>query len=151
MKMAVTLMAVLLAQTALAQVQRLDALHGEPITIKPSVPPTGVELFQILLENATMPLQGNQCIDEKESPLTLQHQLALMLGEGLNDKRHKTNLAAKCQADGIEVSGKALDIWRCEINVTETTKKGSYVANSVTRIGLTKDTWQIVPGSLQCL
>jgi hypothetical protein len=152
MRAVIILIGALLTQSAWAQVQRLDALSGEPITINPSVPPTGVQLFQVLFENSSMSLKGTACstFGEKDT-LTLQHQLAMILGFGLDVKQYKTNLVGQCKADRFEVSGKVIDAWSCEINATETTKKGKYIANGSIRIGLTKDTWQVVPDSLLCL
>jgi hypothetical protein len=151
MKITVILTGALLTHTAFAQVQRLDALSGEPITINPLAPPTGIQLFQVLIENAAMPLQGTGCIDERPTSLTLQHQLALMLGYGLGVKQNKVNLKAKCESGPFETSDGIIDAWSCEVNVIETTKRGTYISNASTRVGLTKDTWQIVPGSLLCL
>lgn len=106
--------------------------------------------MQILLENVLMPIQGTPCAfgDEKRA---LLHELALALGDGLDDRRYRTTMAGRCEAEKFEIDGDAKDIWMCDLIVTKTAKKQLSATKLGIVFGLTKDSWKIFPKAFMCM
>lgn len=142
-----------LALVSCAHTERIDPLGGDPVKIDPAKPPSGMHLVQILLENQSLPVKGTDC---ESSGLTkdkrrLLHRLAITLGDGLDNTRHRTELLGGCKADQFELpSGSVIDIWRCELGVVEKDEEGEFITSGFIYFGVKKDTWEFIPEKLRC-
>lgn len=129
--------------------QRISPSWGDRIKIDPAKPPEGMHLIQILLENQSLPVKGTNCESSalgSGDKRLLQHKLASLLGSGLDNTRHRTELSAKCQADKYELpSGGLIDAWHCSLTAVENDENGEYIASSSIDFGITKDKWEFVP------
>lgn len=129
--------------------RRISPSWGDPLKIDPTKPPEGMHLIQILLENQSLPVKGTGCEGSalgSGDKRRLQHKLARLLGSGLDNTRHRTELSANCQADKYELpSGGVIDAWHCSLTAVENDEKGEYIASSSIDFGITKDTWEFVP------
>lgn len=135
---------------------RVDAM-GEPLKIDPTRPPDGAQLIQVLLENQSAPLKGTLCESGAGDGRRVQHKLAMLLGDNLDNPRVLTSLSAGCRPDWYALpSGKRIDAWRCNLAVLRTDKKnprsGIFTSASI-EVGITLDDWRIVPApeALFCL
>jgi hypothetical protein len=131
-----------------------DPLWGTPVKIDTAKPPTGMQLVSVLLAHQAMPLAGTSCENTalKPDPRTLADQLSITLGSALGQAKHRVVLESHCQADSFEAAdGTRIDGWACDLNAIDQTSGGKFVANSRVRVGLTPDTWKLIPGSLNCL
>lgn len=136
------------------QHERLN-VDAEPLKIDPTKPPDGMHLVQILLENQSLPVKGTHCEDSGRSPdkRRLLHQLAMALGDGLNNPRIRNELLGDCEPDQYELpSGKTVDAWQCRLGVVQKDEKGEFGASANIYFGITKDTWEIIPDprALRC-
>ena len=146
------LTALMMGEVIAADSGRMDPM-GNVLRIDPAVPPKGMNIMQILIENHALPLKGTGCAsgipDDKR---TLQHKLALTLGDGIENKRHIVVVSGQCKTDKHELKpGVLIDIWRCGINVTEKTKRGSYIANASIDFSVKKDDWALIPETMLCM
>ncbi len=144
--------ALLMPVVVLADLGRLDPM-GDALKIDPLVAPKGMHIMQILIQNQSLPLKGTGCSsDIPGDARTLQHRLALTLGDGIENKRHMVVVSGQCKTDKHELKPAMLiDIWRCSINVTEKTKRGSYIANASIDFSIKKDDWAMIPEKLLCM
>lgn len=145
-----------LALVSCTRSERLDPLGGKLVKIDPTQPPSGMHLVQILLENQSIPLKGTHCEASGLSPdnRRLQHQLALTLGEGFGNPRHRRELSGGCEPDQYEFpSGESIDAWQCNLGAVTKNKKGEFIASSHIYFGIKKDTWELIrtPRALRCL
>ncbi len=134
--------------------EQISSDDGEPVKIDPAKPPNGMHLVQILLANQSLPVKGTRCEGSwsSDDKRRLQHKLAMALGDGLDNPRHRTELLGGCETDQFELrSGSTVDGWRCNLNVVEKDKKGEFIANSSIYFGIKKDTWEFIPEALVCL
>lgn len=142
---------------ACSRPERLTPHGGDPVTIDPTQPPSGMYLVQILLENQSLPLKGTGCEGSwsENDRRQLQHVLAVTFGFALDKPRtppYQVTFLGGCEAERFELrSGKIIDGWRCNINVVDNNQKGEYVANSSIYFGITKDTWELIPETLLCM
>lgn len=129
--------------------QRISPSWGDPLRIDPAKPPEGMHLIQILLENQSLPVKGTNCEGSalgSGDKRRLQHKLARLLGSGLDNARHRTELSAICQTDKYELpSGGIIDAWHCSLTAVENDENGERIASSSIDFGITKDTWEFVP------
>lgn len=151
MKRRILSLLLVLALVSCTQTGRIDP-KGDPVKIDPAKPPSGMLLVQILLENQSLPVKGTGCQSgASEDKRRLQHILALTLGEGLDNPRHRTELLGGCEADQFELpTGSVIDIWNCKLGVVEKDKKDEYIASAHIRFGIKKNTWEFVPEKLRC-
>lgn len=142
---------IVIALISCSQTERIDPM-GNSVKIDPAVPPSGMLLVQILLENMSLPVKGTGCQSGVgEDKRRLQHTLAMTLGEGLDNLRHRTELLGGCVADQFEFpSGSVIDIWNCKLGAVEKDIKGEFIASTHIRFGIKKDTWEFVPEKLRC-
>ena len=129
--------------------QRISPSWGDPLKINPAKPPEGMHVIQILLENQSLPVKGTNCEGSalgSGDKRRLQHKLAMLLGFGLDNPRHRTELSVGCQPDKYELpTGGLIDAWHCRLTALENDKKGEFIASSSIYFGITKDTWEFVP------
>lgn len=138
----------------LADPGRLDPM-GNVLKIDPSMPPSGMNIMQILLENQALPLKGTRCdtsdsrYDDKRA---LQHKLAITLGHAVDNKRHVAVMLGGCKSDKSELKpGMLVNTWHCNINVVEQTKRGGFIANASIDFWVKKDDWTMIPEKLLCM
>jgi hypothetical protein len=113
-----------------------------------------MNIMQILIENHALPLKGTGCDSGIPGDArTLQHHLALTLGDGIDNKQNVVVITAdRCKADKYELKpGVFIDTWHCGINVVEKTKRGSYIANASIDFWVKKDDWTMIPEKLLCM
>jgi len=161
MKHRILLLIFVFALVSCTQSEHVNVDWRDSVRIDPSIPPEGMHLMHILLENQSFPLKGTGCESSRDDKHTLQHLLASTLGDGIGNnanKQHQVIVSADCKAEQFELqSGSVIDGWRCNLNVTEkTNKKGEYIAGSSVAFGVRKDTWtfitdSITPNPLVCM
>ena len=135
----------LVALVACTPTGRMNNL-GEPLEIDPTRPPGGMMLIQILLENQSLPVKGTQCESGTGDNRRLQHRLAMLLGDGLDNPRVHTELLADCQPNQYDLpSGGVIDAWQCRLGVMLKADKDEFGVGGSIYFGITKDTWKLVP------
>lgn len=152
MKFHIMLLMLFIAIIPFAHADRIDPEWGDPVKIDPAVPPSGIHVIQILLENQSLPLMGTGCrSDLPNDKRTLQHRLALTLGYAIDNKRNHAVLSGGCQAEKIELrSGAIINAWHCKLAVVEKSEKNEFISSSNIHFGVKKDTWEFIPESLRC-
>jgi hypothetical protein len=153
MKKAALILLLLASLASAGTSERLDPAWGDPLKIDPSKPPQGRHIIQILLENQSLLLKGTGCgSDIPNDRRTLQHKLALSLGDAIDSKRHQALISGGCKPAQFELrSGAVIDAWHCTLTVVEKTAKGGFVASSSIDFGVKKDTWEIIPEAIRCM
>ena len=138
----------------LADSDRLDPM-GNALKIDSSVPPNGMNIIQILLENQALPLKGTGCDSSShmyEDKRSLKHKLAITLGHAIDNKRHVAVMLGGCKSDKSELKpGMIVNTWHCNINVVEQTKRGGFIANASIDFWVKKDDWTMIPAKLLCM
>lgn len=118
--------------------------------------PTGEEVFDILLANSDLPLDGEPLCEilsatRKDTPITLGQHLATVLSvsyENPNTVQVKTSCTTTKHED--ESHG-VIDAWDCQLEVLEEDTKGEFISSSMIAFSTGKAKNRLLPGSLRCI
>lgn len=137
--------------------ERISPSWGDPIVIDPAIPPNGMHLVQILLENQMLPVKGTGCESSAKvkgfvDKRLLQHSIAMMLGSSIEPGTLEFQISGGCAADQLETEkGPFIDIWRCHLATSNIdTGKVNVMVSAHIFFGITRDTWKFLPEKLQC-
>lgn len=162
MKLSVLSLMLVFALISCTNSERVNSSNWrDSVKIDPSLPPEGMHLMYILMDNQSLPLKGTGCESSPDDKHTLKDLLATTfgaaLGNGVN-KRHQVVISGSCKAEKFELrTGSIIDGWRCTLNSEEKTiKKAEYIYSSSIAFGVQKSTWEfitdsITPNSLICM
>ena len=127
--------------------------EGRPFKIDPAVPPEGMHLVQILLNNQFTPVTNTLCARDANDKRPLQRYLAQMLGGAIDPGQTRTfKLHGGCETDWFETaSGARVDYWRCNVGITNIgASKDDEMEAANIYFGITQDEWKFIPEKLIC-
>jgi len=118
-------------------------------------PPTGEELFDLLLKNSALPLGKEplcqqRSVTRKKSEITLGEHLATILSVSYQTK-NTVQLKSSCLLSKYAAkAGTASDVWDCSLEMKESDAKGEFISSAMMAFYVTLDGAAIVRGGIRC-
>lgn len=118
-------------------------------------PPAAEQVFQILLQNIALPLDGEPNCQQTSAArpgqsLTLGQHFATNLSVSYATD-HNVTLLSSCLESKMELGdGKLQPVWDCKIEILEQDSKGEFISSSMIAFYLTTDGTALLPGTLRC-
>lgn len=118
-------------------------------------PPTGEEVFDLLLRSASLPLRKEPLCSVKSAKwgdsITLGQQLATILSVS-HQSPNRVSLKSSCEPSKNEQPGKPpSDAWDCKVEMLESSESGEFISSALVAFLVSQDRSTLIAGSLRCL
>jgi hypothetical protein len=117
-------------------------------------PPTGEEFYELLLNNANIPLSKEPNCDvisvsRGAAEITLGQHVATILSVSYQTK-NTVKLGASCEQSKHDAIGGAIDVWDCKWEMNEENAKGEFISSAIVAFSVSLDKAKFIQGSLRC-